>query len=115
MVHENGGWMNEDQKSATKAGSLFPIMGEHKINGRKRCYVPMAIMRRHEAQTKRNHYQTLERLRERGGLSAQEAMAVVADEDWEKRSHKDEDSAWDELQRIVLAEFPGFDCETGEW
>lgn len=115
MGHENGGWMNAEQREATKADALFPIMGEHKVNGRKRCYVPMAIMRRHAAQAQRNHYQTLERLRERGGLCAQEAMAVVADEEWDKRRYRDEDSAWDELQRLVLAEFPGFDPETGEW
>lgn len=93
---------------------LFPIMGEHKYNGRKRCWVPMVLMRRHEKQAKKNHYQTLDRLRERGGLSAQEAMAVVADENYDERKYQDEDSAWDELQRLVLAEFPGFDPETGE-
>lgn len=38
----------------------------------------------HAQQALNNHYQTLERLAERGGLSPCEAMAVLEDRDWRK-------------------------------
>ncbi|MFC5391644.1 hypothetical protein [Bosea vestrisii] len=40
---------------------------------------PFALIAKHEAQALTNHGQTLERLAERGGLSAAEAVAVLED------------------------------------
>jgi hypothetical protein len=59
----------------------FPIMAVR--NGRRAnrfdFVVPWDLLAPHEAQADRNHQQTLERLAERGGLSAREALAVVED------------------------------------
>lgn len=41
--------------------------------------VPMAFLEPHRRQAMSNHYQTLERLNERGGLTAQEMLAVIYD------------------------------------
>lgn len=41
--------------------------------------VPMEMMAPHEAQAQRNHSQSLDRLAERGGLSACEAVAILED------------------------------------
>ena len=40
------------------------------------------MMTPHEAQAQRNHSQSLQRLAERGGLSACEACAVLEDRPW---------------------------------
>lgn len=39
----------------------------------------------HEEQAQRNHYQTLSRLAERGGLDSMELVAVLEDRDYRKR------------------------------
>jgi hypothetical protein len=44
--------------------------------------IPWEVVAPHEKQAQRNHYQTLERLNERGGLSAVELWHVVNDKDW---------------------------------
>ena len=41
--------------------------------------IPWAMIAPHDAQAQRNHSQTLKRLAERGGLSAEEACAVLED------------------------------------
>lgn len=41
--------------------------------------VPWGLVASHEGQAKANHYQTLERLNERGGLSYCEMLAVLED------------------------------------
>lgn len=41
--------------------------------------VPMAFLEPHRRQAESNHYQTLERLNERGGLTAWEMLAVIYD------------------------------------
>lgn len=111
MTHEDGNWMNDDQKSSVEADSLFPIMGDRVQE--RRGYVPMAILRRHQAQALRNHSQTVERLRERGGLDPQEALATISDQSWRERKFRSGDDAWNEIRRLVALEFPDFDCETG--
>ena len=45
--------------------------------------VPWAIVAPHAAQALKNHYQTLERLAERGGLSTTELMSVLHDSDYD--------------------------------
>lgn len=43
---------------------------------------PMDLIRPHEDQARRNHGQTLERLRERGGLAPSELLAILEDRPW---------------------------------
>lgn len=82
----------------------FPIMSEQ--HGPKLGYIPMALIRLHSIQAGRNHGgQTVERLRDRGGLSAQEAMAVINDTAWEDRRWTTEATAWANLQILVDAEY----------
>lgn len=56
---------------------IFPIMGGPAI--------PFSLIAPYEAQAKKNHYQTLKRLAERGGLSICEAMAVMSEVAYERR------------------------------
>jgi hypothetical protein len=53
----------------------FPIMSATLLGS-----VPWDFIAPHEAQAQRNHGQSLQRLAERGGLNAAEAMSVVEGE-----------------------------------
>lgn len=44
--------------------------------------IPMAVIAPHERQALKNHGQSLEKLAYRGGLSADEALAVLEDRSW---------------------------------
>jgi len=57
--------------------TVMPIMG-----GTLLSEIPFAMLVPHEAQAKRNHYQSLDRLAQRGGLSACEALAILEDRPW---------------------------------
>jgi hypothetical protein len=76
---------------------IFTIMGQHlshydhqqfmrRLNeaGMTRAVVgiPWDLILQHEAQCLRNHDQTVQRLHERGGLSVDEAVAVLEDRGW---------------------------------
>ena len=56
---------------------MFPILGGPKV--------PWSLIAPYEAQAQKNHYQTLKRLAERGGLSISEAMAVMSGVAFENR------------------------------
>lgn len=69
---------------------LFPILVPHAIAERAVigdimlgqqltlvCAIPWSMIAPHEKQAKRNHLYSLEELAERGGLDAQEALAVM--------------------------------------
>jgi hypothetical protein len=75
--------------------SLFPIMiglayeTHERINDARNAGVtqlvvglPWEMILPHDKQARRNHDQTLQRLAERGGLSACEALAVLEDRSW---------------------------------
>ena len=47
--------------------------------------IPWRIIEPHREQAYKNHRQTLERLDQRGGLDAMEAVAVLEDRDYRKR------------------------------
>jgi hypothetical protein len=47
-------------------------------------WIPWSLIAPHEAQAKSNHGQSLERLDERGGLTADEAVAVLEDRPWHR-------------------------------
>jgi hypothetical protein len=76
---------------------IFTIMGQHLSRYEHQQFVrrlneagmtsavvgvPWDLILRHEAQCQRNHYQTVQRLHERGGLSVDEAVAVLEDREW---------------------------------
>ncbi|CAB3850444.1 hypothetical protein LMG26846_01965 [Achromobacter insuavis] len=52
--------------------ATMPIMGAILLSE-----IPFAMIQPHEAQALRNHGQTLERLAQRGGLAASEAVAIM--------------------------------------
>lgn len=57
--------------------ATMPIMGTILLSE-----IPFAMIERHEAQALRNHGQTLERLAQRGGLAASEAVAIMKGLRW---------------------------------
>lgn len=57
----------------------MPIMGSKTIP----C-IRWSAIAGHERQAMRNHGQTLERLAERGGLAACEAVAIIEDRKWHR-------------------------------
>lgn len=59
------------------------------IRGPKLEPLPWAIIEPHQKQALRNHGQTLERLRERGGLSPCEAVAIIEDRRWRRMQRFD--------------------------
>lgn len=56
---------------------MFPILNDPVIKA-----IPWAAIAPHEAQAQRNHSQTLRGLAGRGGLSVDEAVAVMMDQPW---------------------------------
>lgn len=75
----------------------FPILWPHSRDGIARyenleCprFVPAALIRAHEKQCSKNHGgQTVSRLKERGGLCASEAVAVLEDRPWKPMADRD--------------------------
>lgn len=67
----------------------FPVIRSHEERRRPNQApvadsIPWDVIAPHEEQALRNHCgQSLERLAERGGLSPQEALAVLEDRNWE--------------------------------
>lgn len=61
--------------------------------------VPFAAVKAHEKQARINHGQSVERLKERGGLSWSELAAVLGDRRWEKMAL---DHAHEAAMRRVL-------------
>lgn len=57
--------------------TTMPIMGAMLMSE-----IPFAMIEPHEAQALRNHGQTLERLAQRGGLAASEAVAIMKGLRW---------------------------------
>lgn len=51
---------------------------------------PMSLFEPHEAQAERNHYQSLQTLARRGGLSWCEAVAILEDRDWHKMDNAEQ-------------------------
>ena len=59
----------------------FPVLG-HAQSSFPLASVPWEFIAPHEAQARRNHDQTLQRLAERGGLSVKEMLAVLIGQHW---------------------------------
>ena len=85
----------------------FPIMGDR--HGQRRGCVPMAFMQQFEVGARLNHFQSIARLAQRGGLDPQEAMAVVQGVRYCDRRWRESEPAWANLKLIVDAEYPGWD------
>lgn len=84
----------------------FPIMGvtgRMAAPGERKLTVPLAVVVAHERQAQRNHGQTVQRLKERGGLAWCELAAVLEDRDWRRM---DQDEAHEAAMRIVLGSQP---------
>lgn len=64
--------------------------------------VPWEFVAPHEQQAKHNHGQTLQRLSERGGLGADEMLAVVTGRYWRDVKHLSHEQATAEL--LILLE-----------
>jgi hypothetical protein len=62
--------------------------------------IPWEIIAKHEKQAFENHSQSLERLRERGGLSACEAVAILEDRRWHPMK---EEAAFFRLAQLIHA------------
>jgi hypothetical protein len=46
--------------------------------------IPWEMIAPHELQAQKNHYQTLQKLAERGGLDESESIAILEDRPWKK-------------------------------
>ena len=57
--------------------AVMPIMGAELMSE-----IPFAMIAPHEAQAQRNHGQSLERLAQRGGLAACEAIDIIEGRRW---------------------------------
>jgi len=85
------------------APDRFPVLGDGTT---RRGYsdapsltVPFDVVKSHEAQALKNHGQTVERLRDRGGLAWTQLAAVLNDRKWEGMSL---DDAHEAAMRVVL-------------
>lgn len=58
-----------------------------------RVTVPWTLLEPYRRQAEANHYQTLERLNERGGLSWSEMLAVVTNRRWDDVPKVERDNA----------------------
>lgn len=65
--------------------------------------IPWVVMVPHEQQAQKNHGQSLERLAQRGGLSAKEMLAVMRDSDY-WTFPMTEAEAVEELKRFLTCE-----------
>ncbi len=76
----------------------FPIIRK---GGSTKLAFPSVLLYEHEAQAKRNHYQTLDELRARGGLSVDEMVAIMEDREWRPMDFLE---AYERLCEIAQAE-----------
>lgn len=60
----------------------FPVLRDRKTRADVPRSVPWAFVEPHAARIKLNHYQTMQRMSERGGLSAVEFWFVLSDVHW---------------------------------
>jgi hypothetical protein len=64
------------------------------------CGVPYILVEGHDKQAQSNHFQTLERLSQRGGLSPLELWCVVNDKKWHDKGDMTEAKAIEWLRGI---------------
>lgn len=76
--------MATDNNQMTVLPDLFRVADQP---GYHSTGIPWKMLVSHESQAMRNHRQTLRRLHERGGLSWDEALAVLQDRPWRKEQN----------------------------
>lgn len=76
---------------------VMPIMG-----GTFLKTIPWGIIETHERQALKNHGQTLKRLAQRGGLGADEALAIILGTDWFSMTVNERKQAESELESLVV-------------
>lgn len=69
--------MTEKSPQKVSQRAVMPIMGATLLSE-----IPFAMIAPHEAQAKRNHGQSLERLAQRGGLAVSEAIDIIEGRRW---------------------------------
>lgn len=80
----------EQANPAARTPRMFPVDGGD---------IPWCVIEPHDRQARKNHSQTLERLAERGGLSACEALAILEGRAWEPI--KPQAQAVEQLRQLV--------------
>lgn len=87
---------------------LFPVlkpkwgMGKSAADGDAPDYVPWEFVKPHERRAQSNHGgQTLRRLAERGGLSADELVAVLEDRAWDRAVAADRPASVARLRQLL--------------
>lgn len=78
----------------------FKVLLSGRIEDAGRCSIPWGLIAPHERQAEANHYQSLRRLNERGGLGWCEMAAVLEDRPWRKM---DSIEARATVERLVAA------------
>jgi hypothetical protein len=68
---------------------MFPVMVDRKYRDRCPVAVPFALVQEHEQQARNNHWQTVQRLSERGGLAPCELLAVLEDREHSRMDHQE--------------------------
>lgn len=81
----------------------FPVLNYDQYKGAPSS-VPWDLVEIGREQAQKNHYQTLERLAERGGLSPCEMIAVIENRPWKSMTAAD---AVDHLNRAITTFFHG--------
>jgi len=66
---------------------IQPFFGDKATKDLSPKEIPYVLVEAHEAQAKANHWQTVKRLAERGGLSPCELIAVLEDREWYRMDH----------------------------
>ena len=79
---------------------MFPVLHDYRRKNDEPRKIPWTVIAPHEAQAQNNHYQTLERLAERGGLSWCEMLAVLEDRKYQRM---DTDEAKERVLELVQA------------
>lgn len=86
----------------------FPIaeVGNLKPRKEQECgvpaivlWIPWSLIEPHEAQAFRNHGQYLAKLADRGGLTADEAVAVLEDREWRRMPRAESNARLLDLMR----------------
>lgn len=79
-----------------KSETEFPVLGS-----KPKEYIPLDIIKPHEKQAIINHSQTLQRLAERGGLSWNEILFVLEDEQFDYKTQISEMTARTKVLQFI--------------
>lgn len=86
----------------------FPVLPNYMPPRERKNYedcpksIDWEFLEPHRRQATKNHYQTLERLAERGGLSADELVAVLEDRPWRDMPLRDAINRLKQLTRLEV-------------